>query len=134
MATVTNTGKNMQTWPINGAAVVRLMPGDNELTDAQYKGLSSHPVFKDYVTKRLLYVTSSPIEVTGAVRKEPEQIEQKEKAPAQKADEEDNLDGLSQRELIKKIAEMTDKGQLEALSNDGRHRVADAAKQQLASL
>jgi hypothetical protein len=131
MATVTNTGKNIQTWPINGAAVVRLMPGDNELSDAQYKGLSAHPVFKDYVSKRLLYVASSPIEVTGTVRKEPELLE---KAPAQKADEEDNLDGLSQRELIKKIADMTDKAQLEALSNDGRARVADAAKQQLANL
>lgn len=136
MATITNTYKNTQTWPYKGAAVLRLAPGDTDVTSEQLKGLNGHPVFRDFVKKKILLVTLNEEEQDEAAL---ERLAAKEKAAKEQlaeedAKKEDGFEGLSQRELVKRISELTDRDQLEQLAQDGRPRVAEAAKQQLASL
>jgi len=134
MASITNTGKNIQTWPYHGGAMVKLGPGDTDVTSEQLAGLQKHPVFKDFVKKKLLLVNLTEEEQDEAARQRLAKTKEQEASTEADKPKEEGLETLSQRELVKRISEMTDKEQLEQLAHDGRPRVAEAAKQQLASL
>lgn len=139
MASITNGGQNLQTWPGVNGKLVMLMPGDTEVTEEQLAVLRKHPVFQDYLKRKLLTLNLTDeeqelevLERIAARKKTLLATEEKEEREEITLDE--SLSGISQRELVKRIGEMTDKEQLELLSQDDRSRVAEAAKQQLASL
>lgn len=139
MASITNGGQNLQTWPGVNGKLVMLMPGDTEVTEEQLAVLRKHPVFQEYLKRKLLTLNLTDeeqeqeiLERIAAKKKTLLALEVKEEREEITLDE--SLAGISQRELVKRIGEMTDKEQLELLSQDDRSRVAEAAKQQLASL
>lgn len=143
MASINSVAKNIQTWPGVDNNLLRLFPGDTEVTKEQLKILRAHPIFQEYVKRKLLIVQLTDEEQEAEVleriesRKKTKQKEDIDQPLEDKVEEnalEESLEGLSQREIVKRIFEMTDKEQLELLSKDGRTKIAEAAKQQLASL
>lgn len=121
MSTISNAGKNIQSWPSYDGSIVRLNPGQNQVTERHFDFLMKHPVFKDFVEKGIL-----------SVQKDLTDLESEKKAKIKDQEKKELEEKTSQTELIKQIVQMDDVEALQKIvDTDKRPKIVEFAKKQI---